>query len=40
MCSRKREKDSIVSDAGSKEDRYGYMVECLGITGDASGVDV
>jgi hypothetical protein len=25
---------------GSKEDKYGYMVERLGVTGDAGGVDV
>ena len=25
---------------GSKEDKYRYMVECLGITGDAGGIDV
>ena len=26
--------------AGSKEDKYHYMVECLGVTSDAGGVDV
>ena len=25
---------------GSKEGKYRYMVECLGVTGDAGGVDV
>ena len=36
---RMKNKNSIVV-LGSKEDRYRYMVERLGVTGDAGGVDV
>ena len=36
---RMKNENSIVV-LGSKEDRYRYMVERLGVTGDAGGVDV
>ena len=38
----KNNENLIVWDAGtgSKEDKYRYMVEYLGVTGDAGGVDV